>query len=293
MKKISLKIFSMLFIAVFILSIAGCGDSGSTPEDNTSTAAGSKPKVIEAALESGNPPFEYVDTDGTAKGYNYELLQKLDEIIPEFKFNVNWVDYNAETVGVQSGKYQLGVSNHFYTEERAKNYLLTNVAGYNIITIVVSNDSPYSTIEDLKGHKVSLVPFPSSLGLYNVYQNLQKKYPSIKFEYTNSDWVSYGDNIKAVASGKYDADLDVKVGVDQAQEELKLPVKQLGTVDLVGNYYLINKNNADLKTAIDTGLKTLQDNGWLGELSKQYFGVDVFTEYSNLQAQDSSTTTKP
>ena len=123
--------------AIVGLALSACGsDSLSTPSDRSSspTVAQAKdtnlaaklPAKVKAAgklvvgVDATYAPNEFLDADGkTVKGMDVELF---DAVAQKFGMTVQWkpAKFDSIVTGVQSGKYDLGVSSFTINSERKK-----------------------------------------------------------------------------------------------------------------------------------------------------------------------------
>ena len=122
-----------LVLAVALV-MAGCGDDG-TGGGSTETTAGAAPAVDEAlaakvpaeiksdgkiliGTDSSYPPNEFLDTDGkTVIGFDVDLF---DAVAAKLGLKTEWqsATFDAIIPGVQSGKYEMGISSFTINDER-------------------------------------------------------------------------------------------------------------------------------------------------------------------------------
>jgi polar amino acid transport system substrate-binding protein len=124
-----------LVLAV-VLVAAGCGDDGGDGGSTETTAgAGAAPAVDEAlaakvpdavksdgkiviGTDSSYAPNEFLDTDGkTVVGWDVELF---NAVAAKFGLETEWqsATFDAIIPGVQSGKYEMGISSFTINDER-------------------------------------------------------------------------------------------------------------------------------------------------------------------------------
>jgi len=122
-----------LVLAVALVA-AGCGDDG-TGGGSTETTAGAAPAVDEAlaakvpaaiksdgkigiGTDASYAPNEFLDTDGkTVIGFDVDLF---DAIAAKLGLKTEWqsATFDAIIPGVQSGKYEMGISSFTINDER-------------------------------------------------------------------------------------------------------------------------------------------------------------------------------
>ena len=153
MKKGLLKVLGLTLTTAFL--VAGCGDSAPAADAsgaaNTQTSAGSGAEttgtadadvertVVVAVTHASPRPFTYYDDDNNLTGQNVELINAIFERLPQYE--LKWEvspDFPAIFAGLDSDKYQIGVNNLSWNEERGEKYLFTAPMFKNEL-IVVSN----------------------------------------------------------------------------------------------------------------------------------------------------------
>jgi polar amino acid transport system substrate-binding protein len=124
-----------LVMAVALVA-AGCGDNGDSGGGSTGTTAAAPaadealaakvPAAIKSdgkiviGTDSSYPPNEFLDTDGkTVIGWDVDLF---NAIAAKLGLKTEWRSavFDAIIPGIGSGKYEMGVSSFFITDERKK-----------------------------------------------------------------------------------------------------------------------------------------------------------------------------
>jgi polar amino acid transport system substrate-binding protein len=137
-----------LVLAVALVA-AGCGEKSDTGGGSTGTTAAAAPSVDEAlaakvpdsiksdgklviGTDSSYPPNEFLDTDGkTVIGWDVDLF---NAIAAKLGLKTEWQSavFDAIIPGIESGKYEMGVSSFFITDDRKKQADM--VSYYNVGT---------------------------------------------------------------------------------------------------------------------------------------------------------------
>ena len=123
--------FRKLLTSLTIAGLATVTFAGPT----VSAAHADSVTTINVAAPNGNAPY-IINKDGKAGGYYGELIQKIDQDLPQYKFKTTFTSQNSVFVGLQSGKYDLALSNFWYNKERFKNYLHSNATGLDDLRLV-------------------------------------------------------------------------------------------------------------------------------------------------------------
>jgi len=136
-------------VLVVALVAAGCGDKEDAGGGSTGTTAAAAPSVDEAlaakvpdtvksdgklviGTDSSYPPNEFLDTDGkTVVGWEVDLF---NAIAAKLGLKTEWQSavFDAIIPGIESGKYEMGVSSFFITDDRKKQADM--VSYYNVGT---------------------------------------------------------------------------------------------------------------------------------------------------------------
>jgi polar amino acid transport system substrate-binding protein len=165
----------LLLVALAALIAAGCGggskqSSGTTTTTTTAAAAAGVNSTIAAevpakikskgtltvAADATYPPNEFVGSNGkTLTGWDVELGQALGKVM-----GLNWKFVNAsfDTIipGLQSGKYDVGMSSFTDTKERQKVVDFDTYFSAGTSFYVKSGGPTIKSLADLCGHSVGV-----------------------------------------------------------------------------------------------------------------------------------------
>ena len=61
---------------------------------------------------------------GESDGYEVAVLKAIDEKLPDYKFEYTGTSDDDLLIGLESGKYDIGTKGAWYTEERAKKFII-------------------------------------------------------------------------------------------------------------------------------------------------------------------------
>lgn len=248
-------------------------------------SASDEPTVIQVALDANVSPFSYSDDNGDPAGYDYEVLCAIDELLEDYEFEYQVVDYDAAAIGLEAGQYDIEAGDKYKTSARMEKFLITDSSYYAPVSVAVAADSGIETVEDLEGKE--LVPVPEADGLRQVYLDYVEAHPDTTLvQETGSSLVSIADGLTYVASGRYDAMIDspdMFNEVLEADEKLADKIKILDEpMSVVGGHYILNKEREDLCEKMNEALATMKEDGTLGKISTDMFGYDVIAEYADL-----------
>src|SRR5690625_6097154 len=92
-------------------------------DSSEASGIGEDARTIEVACAQDGKIISYIDENGNATGDDVEVLKLVDDMLPEYEFEfVNTTDDDL-LIGVQQGKYQIGVKNAFITDERKEKFI--------------------------------------------------------------------------------------------------------------------------------------------------------------------------
>ena len=147
----SLKKASALILAL-VLAI-GCMTGCSSQQLTVESVQKAGKLVIGTSPDF--PPFEFLSADGKVEGIEIEILQLIcDELGVELE--IKQMDFDSVLPGVQTGKFNVGVSGISVTPDREKNTLFTTPYCLAAQAIVVTDNSPIGGKADLEGKAVAV-----------------------------------------------------------------------------------------------------------------------------------------
>ncbi len=261
--------------AVMGISLAGCGSA---------SAAESNPGVTKVVIGSGinYNPYCYIDENGDAVGYEYDVLAAIDELLPQYEFEYQSMAFDQLVLSLESGKIDVAAHQYEYTPEREQKYLFSGESYTSYITyLAVLIDSEVTSLEDLAGQKVRTGGATSATT--QILTKWNEEHPGQEVVLVNSESSSDEEGAAALKSGAAAATVLKKSDVTKMNKNFSDDgndwLKSVG--DPINNsktYYLYRKDETELQQAIDGALKTLKENGTLSELAIKWVGYDVTEE---------------
>lgn len=128
------------------------------------TACGAKKLTVADVQKAGKlvigtspdfPPFESLATDGSVEGIEIEIMNLICKELG-VELEIKQMDFDSVLPGVQTGKFNVGVSGISVTPEREKNTLFSVPYCLAAQAIVVTSDSTITGKADLAGKTVSV-----------------------------------------------------------------------------------------------------------------------------------------
>lgn len=267
-------------------SSAGSGASAA-PSSNTEAAA----KTITVGYISDGKPTTYKDESGEAQGLEVEVLKLVAKELPEYKFEFVAGDQDAVLLGVDLGKYQIGLGNFFRTAARKEKYVYPDESvGISLISLIVNKkyEGKVNNLEDVHNEGLTFVPLPATNGNYTMIQNWNKDHPDKTVKIGSAAQWNASESVKWVAEGRY----DVMLGPGSVYKTI---IKTLGLTDkvvvndpfaYVNSYAIFGKDQSELAKKYSAAVKKLKENGTLDQLGKKFYGEDVYHYFDNKTGAD-------
>ena len=142
-------------ITVFAVSVLLAGNifAASKKEKKQKTKA----KTIFVGTGKAYAPFCYLDDNGNLAGYEIDVLNAVDELLPQYQFEYETFDFANILISLQAGKVDIGSHQFGKTPQREENYLFGEqayrAAANKIVVLKTRND--ISKLEDLHGKTVN------------------------------------------------------------------------------------------------------------------------------------------
>lgn len=279
------KVTGLGLVFALALSTVACGKNADN-SSASSTEVEEGVKKVKVAWQSNSYPLAYEDDNGNLTGYEIEVLKLVDEQLADYEFEYELAGgQDAQYAGLSSGKYDLVLSNAFYTKERDEAYSLPkNPLGASLVGIIVPKGTEgIKDFESAAKAGIKLAPILAGDGLYYVVYKYNEENPDnqIALEATDSS-DSFMNAISWVADGRYDfavwpknyyEQLVVADGGDLHEYNDKLDFYDCRSVY---TYPIISKDKPEVAEAISGVLGSLKEEGKLSELSEKFYGYDAF-----------------
>ncbi|WP_154659117.1 transporter substrate-binding domain-containing protein [Paenibacillus massiliensis] len=263
-----------VFVLLLGVIIAGCGnktgaDTGSPGDD------GNQQTTVVAATSGTSNPFSY-DKDGTLTGYDVEVLKSIFEGLPEYKLEIQPIEFEGILNGLDNGRFQLGVNNFSSNEQRREkyNFSLPIIENANVF-VVRKDDNTLQSINNLKGYKAVTEVGNSGATLLENY-NEQHSDAKADIIYTDENFVKQFEGIEA---GKYDVRIISRVSAEKAIKEhgfANLKIVPFSTENSdPGSYILFSKStDSKLLDEVNKRIKEIYEDGTLLKISQEQLGGD-------------------
>ena len=253
MKKIISLVLCVILVAG-IFAFVGCGKQEEAKE-----------KLI-MATNAAFPPYEFKEGDKIV-GIDAEIAAKIAEKL-DMELEIMDVEFGSIVGGVKSGKYSMGMAGMTVTEERMKSVNFTDSYAKGIQVVIVTENSPIKSIDDLKGD--------GSMNFGVQQDTTGDIYASDTEEnggYGEDNVIRFktgAEAVSALSSGKVDAviiDNEPAKSFVEASKGLKI----LDGSWVEEDYAIcISKDNAELLENVNNALKELKADGTVQQIIDKY-----------------------
>lgn len=275
MKKFKGLIILTLLIALFVTAC-------STKENNSSDNSGVR--TIKVAYAQTGKPITFQDEKGNATGYDVEVLKLIDEKLLQYQFEFIPTTDDDLLIGVESGKYHLGLKNAFYTDARAEKYIYPKEylgASASGLLIRKEDEGIVNDLSDIASLGKKLLPIAPQDAQYALVQKYNEENPDNQINVETSESFVVQDGIVWISEGRYDAWLVIKSTYDANVVAEDGPYHYLNeelswsTFTATKTWPLFNREEQELADAYDEAIKELKEEGKIKELLIQFLGEDT------------------
>ena len=238
------------------------------------------PRKVIFGMRSNLLPAAYLDEDGNPTGQNYEVMVKVDELLPEYEFSYEAVDADTILVGIETGKYVGGLGNYFWNEDRAAKYLFAEEpigAGLQGLVLRKEFDGKVNNLEDFASLGLHPVPIGTTDSSYTIYTKYNEEHPDNQIEFNVGESVSVGECVRYIMEGRFDGEVMLKGNYDSIVSEIDPDGNTIFVpISAVKTWALYSPDEADLVKAIDGAMKQLKEDGTLTEISEKWFNENIY-----------------
>ena len=274
------KIFvTGIFAFALTTSLAGC-----QKKNTETTKQDTNEKVTKVVIGSGinYNPYCYLDENGEAVGYEYDVLKEIDKLLPQYEFEYQSMAFDQLVLSLEAGKIDVAAHQYEYTPEREEKYLFSGESYTSYITyLAVLKDSKVQSLEDLAGQKIRTGGATSATT--QILTKWNEEHPEKKVVLVNTESSSDEEGAAALKSGAAAATVLKKSDVTKLNKNFsddgKDWLKSVGEpINNSKTYYLYRKDEQKIRDDIDGALKKLKKDGTLSKLAIKWVGYDVTEE---------------
>lgn len=267
-------IVQIMLVIVVGMVIAGCA-STDTSKDGV--------RKVKVAYVQNSKPMTYTDDNGEPNGYDVKVLQEVEKRMPQYEFEFIGTSDDDLLLGVEQGKYQVGVKNAFYTEERTKKFIYPEqfIGLSSIGLLLKKEDEDITSLEDFAKAGYSLAPIAANNAQYTVIEQYNEENPNNKIDLKAGDTFTV-DVIQWVNEGRVDGGVIIEGMAEKQVFDEDGPYYNLrdevvyNEFDVIETWPLFNKQEQQFADDFDKAMKEVRDEKITNELSIEFYGRDLF-----------------
>lgn len=276
----------LVMYGVASLSIlAACGNSGDNATEQNESPATDEAEVtkVKVAFAQAAKPITYVDENGNATGYDVEVMKLVDEKLEDYEFEFVPTSDEDLFIGVEQGKYDVGVKNAFYTEEREESFLYPEeFIGLSSAGLVLKSENEHiKNLSDFATADLTLAPIAASSAQYTIVAQHNEKYPANQVDLKAGEEFNL-DVVQWVNEGRVDGAITIEalytaqvLNEDSPYYEFKDDLVY-NEFSVIKTWPLFNKEQTEFAKAYDEAMKELKETDELSKLMEEFYGKDLF-----------------
>ncbi|PLS05377.1 transporter substrate-binding domain-containing protein [Neobacillus cucumis] len=278
MKKKKLFLLILTMLTSLVAGACSSQETSKASETNSKTANG-ETKVQKIIVGTGTqfPNVCFIDKNGKLTGYDVELVRKIDEKLPEYKFEFKTMEFSNLLISLETNKIDFIAHQMEVNEERQKKFQFSTEP-YNIFPLHVTvkqDNNEINSIKDLKGKKVIVSATSNSAVFIEKYNKEHNAGIQIVYAGNGPD-----STINQIKTGRADATITTPFSVDFLNKSVDAQEKVVGEPLLNSKvYFLLRKDETPLQKRIDEALVELKKEGVVSELSKKWLGADYSVSF--------------
>jgi|GEM_PF-1121962 len=270
-----------LFLCLLFLFSCTASDNGesgyrySKYEDTSLAKVIVKGNLVVGIMDYA-PPCAFLDNTGQVVGFDVDIFKEVAarlEVDVEFKTINNWF---LKDEMLQTGEIDCIASNFTFSKDRELSYALTMPTLYNAQIIVVRKTSDIMQLKDLEQKKVSYLHSSSVEKMFESGGELDKMFEDIKFKEVQEykSFLTALDDLKLHVVDAVIMDiLIMNYIMKKSPNDYRILDDALTSERYV---YAFRRGDRLLRDAIEKIMLELEYEGKVLELSKKWFGSDVY-----------------
>lgn len=270
MKKRMIAVISVL---TGIALLTGCGKTA-----ETGIAGEDAVKVIKIGACADFEDVSFVNEAGEQDGFEIELLKKIDDMLPQYEFDITLLPWENLLLSLDSGRIDLCTCEWEYTDERAENYLFAEEGFRDYSLYFEGLKGSDLTWEGLAGKVVATVDQADNTTVQIQNYNAEHPGQEIGIDYMGN--ITSEVALASLDQGRWDATYTTQAGLEKDNREYgdKYAIGDL--ITHTETYFLYHKDGRqqELHDDVDAALKELKEDGTLNEISEKWFGVPAYFE---------------
>lgn len=278
--KIKKWVSTGIILASVVGVLAACGDGEAS---GSSDGANAGVQVVKVAYDQAGKPMTYLDEKGNATGYDVEVMKLVDDLLEDYEFEYVGTTNDDLLIGVEQGKYHVGVKNAFWTEERTQKYIFPEeFLGLSSAGLVLKTENAkIKNLNDFATAGLALAPIAANNAQYTVIAEHNEANPSNPVKLVAGE--EFGvDVVQWVNEGRVDGGVMIEGSFNGKVTDPSGPYYHLkdevvyNEFAVIKTWPLFNKKEQEFADAYDEAIKQLKETDELRKLSEQFYGKDLF-----------------
>lgn len=141
------RLFMVYCLAIIIIVTSGC-------QDNSHAIKNNKDSPLIVGISADYPPFEFIE-NGELRGLDIDLANLIGKYLNR-KIEFKDLNYNNLFTALKVGQIDMAISTITFTEERSKNFDLSNPYYVADIALIFRKNQPIRNISDLHNKTVGV-----------------------------------------------------------------------------------------------------------------------------------------
>ena len=218
---------------------------------------------IVVGVDQNFPPFEFVDENGVATGFNVDLIQSVGEIMG-IDLEIRPGEWNQVRKALESGETQI-LAGLCHSSDREHGFDFSTPHSQLYHAVFVRKGSPIKSLEDIRGKEI-IVERGDIMHEYVVSENLSEQVITV---------ADQAEALRLLASGKHDCALVSRLhGIYICDRYGLGNITTAGKPVLPREYsFAVSKDNAKLIPVLDEGLRIAMATGKYKQIRDKWFGV--------------------
>ena len=255
---------------VLVISLFACGKTENVSSANSDN---NNKKTFTVGFDAEYPPYGYLDTDGTYKGFDLDLAEEVAKR-QGWELVKKPIDWDSKDMELNSGSVDC-IWNGFTVTGREDNYTWSVPYVDNSIVFVVRNDSNIYDKSDLAGKEVITQAGSSALSALNDEDNAENI--QLRDSFSNLTLCQdYNTAFMYLESGMVDC-IVVDIGVAKYQINNRKDLFRKLDTDLSKEQYAIGfkKGNTMLKDIVEKTVLEMYNDGTFMKIANNYADFSI------------------
>lgn len=241
-------------------------------------------KTVYVAHTQTYVPYVYVNEQNESDGFEVAVWKEIGKLYPQYEIKFVPTSDEDLLIGVETGKYSVGIKGAWSTDERRqkflfpKNYLGASVIG---LTFRKENENEIHDLESFAKFSGKLVPISPQSAQFSIITDFNNEHPDTQITLVPADVFDIPESYTWVLEKRYDGFFDLQVAYKKnvlaetgAYHKFADKLSYI-VYKAIPTWPLFNKNEAQLAVDYDKAIETLHSNGTYSTLAEKYFGEDV------------------